>query len=147
MAPTQVQQQQFKVLHEQLAELIKGLVEYEYSQLSPDRQTRGPRFFEDNVTAKQIWEEMMLQWNPREHWCGDWIVTSIDPRRTIWADVDLTGAAERGPWLAIFIAWEKNLGDFLNFSEEDATCLLAAMTCVAEDMESGISVLEWNPNK
>ena len=143
MPPTQVQQQQFEALREQLAKLIKDLVEEEYSTLPPDQQTRGQRFFEDDVTAKQIWEEMMLQWNPRERWCGDWIVTSIDPGPILRAGNDLTGAAERRPWLAIFRAWEKNLQDFLNFSEEDAVNFLTKMSRVKEDMENGRVALDW----
>jgi hypothetical protein len=145
MPPTQVQRQQFEDLREQLAKLIKDLVEEEYRTLPPDRQTRGRQFFEDDVTAEQIWEEMMLQWNPREQWCGDWIVTSIDPRRTQLAGFDLAGAAERGPWLAIFTAWEENLRDFLEFSEEDATSFLATMRHVIEDMENGRVALDWAP--
>jgi hypothetical protein len=54
MPPTQAQRQQFETLREQLAKLIKDLVEEEYSTLPQYRQTRGPRFFKHDVMAEQV---------------------------------------------------------------------------------------------
>jgi hypothetical protein len=70
-------------------------------------------------------------------------MTTIDPQKSPWSGMELSGSAQRAPWMEMIRLWTDNGEAFDKFSTQSAKDLLGEMERVIYAMENAMVVFEW----